>query len=200
MATAKKTTAKKNAPKAGTKGAAARKTKTTPLGNTRAIDDNSFVPPKRKPKAEAETISFQQALAEAGQTVEDLVPPKDESPLKPAREAGTSNLATTIRNHRKSYAVVTSPTGKKTQNNGDLTAAQLLNIPLAAIAEYCQTKWPGLTYANLNPGHQRMCYGNRIRGLVKAGDQDTLLWLEASQPSDENSEVRIIKTADEAAE
>lgn len=182
MATAKKTPAKKNAPKAGTKGAAARKGKTTPLGNTRAVDDN-YVAPKasRKPKPAEEPISFQQALEEAGQTVEDLAPTPEDSPLKPARAPGTSNLATTIKNHRSGYQVALAPNGKKTQNCGDAVAAALLHITLPQMKAFVQTKLPGLEYDRLNPGHQRMCYGNRIRGWAKAGDQDTLLWLETAQ-------------------
>lgn len=181
MATAKKTAAKKT-------GRAAPKAKTTPLGNTRAIDD-SYVAPKRKPKPAEEVISFQQALEEAGQTVEDLTPTPEDSPLKSARAPGTSNLATTIKNHRKGYNVALAPNGKKTQNCGDAVAAALLNITLPQMKAFVQTKLPGLEYDRLNPGHQRMCYGNRIRGWAKANDPDTLLWLETAQAPKNDEDV-----------
>lgn len=181
--TAKKTPAAKKTPKAGTKGAAARTAKKTPLGNTRAIDDN-FVAPKASRKPKPEVVTFEQALAEAGQTIEDLTPAPEDRPTRPAREAGSSNLATTIRNHRNQYHVALAPNGKKTQNCGDGVAKALLNVSLAKMAEFVAGKVPGVNYDHLNPGHQRMCYGNRIRGWAKAGDQDTLLWLAAAQPSD----------------
>ena len=185
MATKTTTPKTKNAVKAGTKGAASRKKTTTPLGNTRAIDDNSFAAPKRKPKPAAEVVSFQQALEEAGQTIEDLRVPAEAD--RPTRPAGSSNLATTIRAHRGQYHVALAPNGKKTQNCGDAVAAALLRIPLASMKAFVGTKLPGLEYDRLNPGHQRMCYGNRIRAWAKQGDQDTLLWLETAQerPSEE---------------
>lgn len=169
MATAKKTPAKKT-------GRAAPKAKTTPLGNTRAIDDN-YVAPKRKPKPVEEVVTFQQALEEAGQTVEDLTPTPEESPLKSARAPGTSNLATTIKNHRKGYHVALAPNGKKTQNCGDFVAAALLHATLADMKAFVQSRMPGVEYDRLNPGHQRMCYGNRIRAWAKANEEGTMMWL-----------------------
>lgn len=192
MAT-KKTTSKTI--KAGTKGAAARKKTTTPLGNTRVVDDNSFVAPKRKPKPEA--ISFQQALEEAGQTMEDLIHVEPAEGDKPTRPVGSSNLANTIRAHRNSYTVALAPNGKKTQNCGDTTAMALLNVTLDQMKAFVQTKLPGLEYDRLNPGHQRMCYGNRIRAWVKQNDQDTLLWLETAQVDQPGQAVNLQSEADE---
>lgn len=169
-------TALKTAPKTG-KGSAARKPKKTPGGLTPVLDDNSFVAPKLKPKTE-KVVTLAEALAEAGQTMDDLIPPPEERPTRPA---GSSNLATTIRNHRNQYAVALAPNGKKTQNCGDAVASALLRIPLAAMAEYVAAKLPGARYDHLNPGHQRMCLGNRIRAWAKQGDQNTLIWLETAQ-------------------
>lgn len=169
-------TAPKTAPKTG-KGSAARKPKKTPGGLTPVLDDNSFVAPKLKPKTE-KVVTLAEALAEAGQTMDDLIPPPEERPTRPA---GSSSLATTIRNHRNQYAVALAPNGKKTQNCGDAVAAALLRIPLAAMAEYVAAKLPGVRYDHLNPGHQRMCLGNRIRAWAKQNDQNTLVWLETAQ-------------------
>lgn len=175
MTTKNATPKTKNAVKAGTKGAAARKKNTTPLGNTRAIDDNSFVAPKRKPKPAAEVVSFQQALEEAGQTIEDLqVPPEADRPTRPA---GSSNLATTIRAHRGQYHVALAPNGKKTQNCGDFVAAALLQTTLADMKAFVQSRMAGLNYDHLNPGHQRMCYGNRIRAWAKQNEEGAMNWL-----------------------
>lgn len=161
--------------------ATARKTKATAAKNPtakRAIDDN-YVPPKaRKPKVEVVTLA--EALEEAGQTIEELLqtPPEDDRPTKPA---GTSNLATTIRAYRSQYATVAAPNGRKTQNNGDAIAQALLRIKPEAMAAFIKTKFPGVSYAHLNPGQQRMNMGNRIRTLAKKQDADTLLWLEQAQ-------------------
>lgn len=159
----------------------ARKTKNTAAKNPtakRAIDDNFVAPRARKQKTEV--VSLAEALEEAGQSIEELLqtPPEDDRPTKPA---GTSNLATTIRAYRKQYATATAPNGRKTQNNGDSIATALLRITPEAMAAFIQTKFPGLSYAHLNPGQQRMNMGNRIRTLAKKGDADTLLWLEQAQ-------------------
>ena len=90
MTTKNATPKTKNAVKAGTKGAAARKKTATPLGNTRAIDDNSFAAPKRKPKPEEKVYTLAEALAESGETIEELTAPREED--KPTRPAGRSNL------------------------------------------------------------------------------------------------------------
>lgn len=173
--TARKAAAK-TTPKTG-KGSAARKPKKTPGGLTPVLDDNSFVAPKLKPKTE-KVVTLAEALAESGQTMDDLIPPPEE---RPTRTTGSSNLATTIRNHRNQYAIALAPNGKKTQNCGDAVAAALLRIPLAAMAEHVAAKLPGVRYDHLNPGHQRMCLGNRIRAWAKQNDQNTLLWLETAQ-------------------
>lgn len=163
-------------PKTG-KGAASRKRNTTPLGNTRAIDD-TFVAPKKKAKTEVVTLA--EALAESGETLEELkAPPADESPVRPA---GTSNLANTIRGRRKSYAVMLHPNGKKTQNAGDEVAILLLSIPLEKLKAFSAVRFDGRTYDHLNPGHARMCIGNLIRAAVKGGDTGVYEWLLAQQP------------------
>lgn len=171
--------------KTGTKGSASRKAPTTPLGNKRAIDDVGVPLPKRKPRDKSQDVTLAEALAEAGQTIEELTAPKAED--RPVRPAGNSNLATTIRNYRKQYAVALTPAGKKTQNNGDAVAQALLHIPLDAMKAFVLGRFPGRTYDHLNPGQQRMCCGNVIRGLVKAGDQTAMLWLETAQVKTEEA-------------
>lgn len=140
----------------------------------RATDDN-YVAPKRKPKAEPTmtlTEVLAQQAAEDGKTVEEvkaeLAAPAADAP-KPERQPGTSNLACTIRNHRQSYAVALHPNGKKTQNNGDAIAQTLLRVPFADLQAFAATRL-GRTYDQLNPGHQRMCIGNLIRGALKRAE------------------------------
>lgn len=161
------------------KGASARKANKTPLGNTRAIDDN-YVAPKRKPKAE-KVVTLAEALAESGESMDDLrTPPEAERPTRPV---GNSNLANTIRTHRKNYAVMLRG-DKKTQNNGDAIAVLLLSIPLEKLKAFSATRFEGKTYDHLNPGHARMCIGNLIRGAAKK-DEAILPELYAMQPKAE---------------
>lgn len=136
-----------------------------------AIDDT---PPPRKPSApKPKPITLAEALAEQaaeeGKTVEqvqaELKAPEPDAP-KAERQPGTSNLASTIRNHRANYQVALHPNGKKTQNNGDLVAQTLLRIPFEDLKAFGQARL-GKTYDTLNPGHQRMCLGNLIRGALK---------------------------------
>lgn len=149
----------------------------------RAIDDN-FVAPKRKPKAEP-TITLAEALAESGQTMDELKAPAVEAMPKPERQPGTSNLATTIRNRRQSYEVALHLNGKKTQNNGDTVARMLLAVPFETLVAFSATRF-GKTYEHLNPGHARMCIGNMIRGALKTEEGPAVTeWLEAQQPKQE---------------
>lgn len=158
-------------------------TKATNPQPKRAVDDN-YAAPKRKPKAEP-TVTLAEALAEAGQTMAELKPSAVEAMPKPERTVGTSNLATTIRNHRSHYAVALHPNGKKTQNNGDPVARMLLAVPFEALVAFSATRF-GKSYDHLNPGHARMCVGNLIRGALKKEEGPAVLeWLEAQQPKDE---------------
>jgi hypothetical protein len=156
-----------------------------------AIDDTSAGLPKaRKQKADvtlAEALAEQ--AAEEGKTVEEVVeelttaePTEAE---KPTRPAGTSNLACTIRQHRKNYAPMLHPNGKKTQNNGDPVAVLLLQIPLATLKNYGGMRFDGRRYDHLNDGHARMCIGNLIRAAFKKGEGDVIEWLLANQPKQE---------------
>ena len=144
----------------------------------RAIDDN-FVAPKRKSKPEVEIKTFAEVLAEAGQTVEDIKAESEalQAEETPAVEEGLddkSNLALTVRKYRDKYQKAVAPSGRKTQNNGDAVARALLRLSLEQVKAFCQAKMSGLQYDNLNPGHQRMCYGNRIRAWYKNGEQDVV--------------------------
>lgn len=142
-----------------------------------AIDD-TFVAPKRKPKAERH-VTLAEALAESGETMEELQaePTAAEAPIRPA---GTSNLASTIRSHRSSYQPMLHPNGKKTQNNGDVVAILLLSIPLGALKVFAAARFER-RYDHLNPGHARMCIGNLIRAAAKK-DPAVVEWLQNAQP------------------
>lgn len=83
-----------------------------------------------------------------------------------AKPIGQSNLAQTIRSHRKSYKTTTRPDGKKTQNNGDEVAAALLGLSFATLRAFSHARF-GKTYEHLNDGHARMCIGNKIRAEYK---------------------------------
>lgn len=157
-----------------------------------AIDDNAPIPaktprkPKEKPVTFAEVVAAQ--AAEDGKTVEEvkaeLAAPEPDAP-KPERQPGTSNLAATIRSHRANYQIALHPNGKKTQNNGDLVATVLLVVPFETLKAYGHSRF-GKTYDTLNPGHQRMCIGNLIRGAIRKPEgADVMAWLEANAPKPE---------------
>lgn len=163
----------KTAPKAATK-------KATNPQPKRAIDDN-FVAPKRKPKAE-KVVTLAEALAEAGQTIEEIATPAADAPApRTERQPGMSNLANTIRSHRANYTVALHPNGKKTQNNGDAVAQALLLVPLDELKAFSASRY-GKTYDHLNPGHARMCIGNLIRGEYRKGDAAVIEWVSARMP------------------
>lgn len=155
-----------------------------------AIDDTTAGLPKaRKQKADvtlAEAIA--QQADEEGKTEEEVkaelhaVPPADERPVRPA---GTSNLACTIRQHRKNYSPMLHPNGKKTQNNGDPVAILLLHVPLPTLKAFSGMRFDGRRYDHLNDGHARMCIGNLIRAAFLKGESDVHEWLMAQQPKAE---------------
>lgn len=148
----------------------------------RAIDDSFVAPKSRKKKADktfAEVLAEQ--AAEEGKTTEEVVEELTAPPApaeRPTREAGMSNLATTIRSHRNNYTVALHPNGKKTQNNGDPVAQALLLVPFADLKAFAHGAF-GKTYDNLNPGHARMCIGNLIRGAYRKGEANVVEWLDA---------------------
>lgn len=147
----------------------------------RAIDDNYVAPKKRGKKADktfAEVLAEQ--AAEDGVSAEEVVEQLTAPPApaeRPTREAGMSNLATTIRSHRANYTVALHPNGKKTQNNGDPIAQALLLVSLADLKAFAHGAF-GKTYDQLNPGHARMCIGNLIRGALRKGDANVVAWFE----------------------
>lgn len=156
---------------------------------TKTVTEDTFVAPKQKPVTHvtlAEAIA-EQADAE-GKTEEEVraelaAPSADEAPVRPV---GTSNLACTIRQHRKNYAPMLHPNGKKTQNNGDPVAVLLLPVPLDALKAYGATRFGGRRYDHLNDGHARMCLGNLIRAAFVKGEADVAEWLMAQQPKAED--------------
>lgn len=162
----------------------ARKTTKTPAtkaARAKTVLEDNFVAPKRKPKAER-AVTLAEALAESGQTMAELTAPATDAP-KAERTIGQSNLACTIRRHRKGYTVALRG-DKKTQNNGDAIATMLLPVPFEALQAFSATRF-GKSYDHLNPGHARMCIGNLMRGAVSKGEADVLEWLTAQQPKAE---------------
>ena len=67
-----------------------------------------------------------------------------------------------------------SASGRKSLDNGDVIAADLrgktLEHTYKVAAKYLKESVSTLTakYQHLNPGQQRMCLGNRLRGALKA--------------------------------
>lgn len=136
-------------------------------------------------------FTLEEALAESGETLEELVPPPAEAPEAKVRTIGISNLALTIKNHRHRYTTVLHPNGKKTQNNGDPVAKALLNVPLAELKDIGSMWFPdakgGGRYDHLNDGHARMCIGNLIRAGWKKGDAGIVMWVASRAPEGEDT-------------
>ncbi len=116
-------------------------------------------------------VSFAEALAESGQTVDEL---RDSLPV---REPGSSNLAQTIRAHRSNYRTRTRPDGKATQDNGDVVATALLWATLDELKDFSALRFDGKRYDHLNAGHARMCVGNLLRAQAAKGDTGVLEFL-----------------------
>lgn len=165
----------------------------TPKGKTapKTAADDTFVAPKisRKPQPKHTTLAeaIAEQAAEEGKDVEEvreelLAPTEAESPVRPA---GTSNLACTIRSHRKNYVVMLRG-DKKTQNNGDTVAQHLLPLSLDTLKAIAATTF-GKSYDHLNPGHARMCIGNLIRGELKKNPAFIEV-LQLAQPKAESAE------------
>lgn len=162
----------------------ARKTpaKDRPTTNQKlAIHDNSSLPKLKKDTSQ--TVTLQEALAESGESMEDLKAPEPgDSPL--VKELSTSNLAVTIRQHRHKYVTTIGRNDKKTQSCNDYVAKTLLRIPFEELMRFVYLRVADGKYDALNAGHQRMCAGNLVRAWWKKGDEDTLSWLAAHQPDD----------------
>lgn len=152
----------------------------------------------RKTPAQTPAQAPAQTPAEATPTptpeVDEVAEPtaEPEPDARPVKPVGTSNLACTIRQHRKRYSVALAPSGKKTANNGDDVARILLATPLSALSAFVMARF-GKRYDHLNTGHERMCCGNLVRAFAKKGDTEVLDWLAANDP-------RNATPADEAEE
>jgi len=157
------------------------KSKFANAGPKTVMEDN-FVAPKRRRNSE-ERVTLQEALADSGETIEELkAPDPADAPIQ--KEEGQSNLAQTIKQHRHKYVTMIGRNDKKTQNKGDYVAKALLLIPFEELMRFVYLRVPAGKYDKLNPGHQRMCAGNLVRAWWKKGDEPTLAWLAASLPAD----------------
>jgi len=147
--------------------------------------------PTNTTEAAAEHTTFQQALAESGETIEELQAPADEAPAKKERKVGTSNLATTISRFRHTYQPAIGLGGKATANNGDFVAKALLLVPLVELRAFVLVAF-GKDYSERNPGHERMCAGNVVRAAAKKGDTRVLtqlaIWATPAASEDDSAE------------
>jgi hypothetical protein len=146
--------------------------------------------------AEFEAFTMEEALADSGQTMEDLK--VEDAPAKQPRPVGTSNLASTMASRRSGYAVALAPNGKKTQNAGDEVAKLLLLVPFPALVTFGVAFLGGQAYEHLNPGHARMCIGNKVRAAYRKGDAHVIEWLNSFVTNPEE-ETRFTESEEEAA-
>lgn len=140
-----------------------------------------------------ETVTLQEALEASGQTMEDLK--VEDAPAKQPRAGGSSNLALTMAGRRKGYSVALAPNGKKTQNAGDDVAKLLLLVPFPALVAFGVSHLGGQAYEHLNPGHARMCIGNKVRAAHRKGDALVIEWLNSFVPANPEDETRFEEVA-----
>jgi hypothetical protein len=127
-----------------------------------------------------ETVTLEQALEASGQTMEDLM--IEDAPAKQPRAGGSSNLALTMAGRRNGYSVALAPNGKKTQNAGDEVAKLLLLVPFPQLVAFGVAALGGQAYEHLNPGHARMCIGNKVRAAYRKGEVHVVEWLNSFVP------------------
>ena len=139
--------------------------------------------PRSAPAADLSAIAEQVALPPppAEIVIDEITEQEDHSEpsedAKPTRQVGMSNLAQTIRSHRKNYVPALHPvSGKKTMHNDDFVAHTLMRVPLPVLEAFVYGTF-GKSYEKLNPGHRRMCCGNIIRAEFKKDNPIVAEWL-----------------------
>jgi len=89
-------------------------------------------------------------------------------------------MSSALNKARKYYDTYARPTGKKSMDNGDEIATLLRSakdmqetckIAADILSKATEDIWDAIEllqrYSHLNPGHQRMCVGNLVRGKIK---------------------------------
>lgn len=105
-----------------------------------------------------------------GKTKIELVEAPKVSKPKKTKEDGDDTKHGLARAADYDYQPCVAASGKKSKDNNDAVAQELrgqtLDFAYTRAAEYLQVAEDALRaqYSHLNPGQQRMCLGNRIRG------------------------------------
>jgi hypothetical protein len=138
--------------------------------------------PKRKgdtKKNAGDIVSGVDTLAEI--LAEELADPETDPETDPEEgEKHHSEMSSALNKARRQYDTYVRPTGKKSVDNGDEVAALLRSakdmqeackIAADILSKATEDIWDAIEllqrYSHLNPGHQRMCIGNLVRGKVK---------------------------------
>lgn len=95
----------------------------------------------------------------------------------PSVDEEQQSLSSQIRKYRNRYkrAHITK-SGERSVSNGDPVAIALQGLDPEEVCELADELFSqpegfhDTKYSGLNPGHRRMCAGNRIRAAVKRGD------------------------------
>lgn len=107
-----------------------------------------------------EAVEYSEAILAAEEPVE-------------GEEDGKEEPLSRIKKYVKNYETVLASSGKKSKDSGDRVAVELRGLTLDAVyglvagALYMQTDELITKYCHLNEGQQRMCLGNRLRGLYR---------------------------------
>lgn len=114
----------------------------------------------KAPERPTEAVEYSEAILAAEESVE-------------GEEDGKEEPLSRIKKYVKNYETVLASSGKKSKDSGDRVAVELRGLTLdavyGAVATALDTDVETLVakYQHLNEGQQRMCLGNRLRGLYR---------------------------------
>lgn len=114
----------------------------------------------KAPERPTEAVEYSEAILAAEESDE-------------GEEDGKEEPLSRIKKYVKNYETVLASSGKKSKDSGDRVAVELRGLTLDAVygvvATALDTDVETLIakYCHLNEGQQRMCLGNRLRGLYR---------------------------------
>ena len=114
----------------------------------------------KAPERPTEAVEYSKAILAAEESDE-------------GEEDGKEEPLSRIKKYVKNYETVLASSGKKSKDSGDRVAVELRGLTLdavyGAVATALDTDVETLIakYCHLNEGQQRMCLGNRLRGLYR---------------------------------
>lgn len=131
-------------------------------------------PTGKAPERPTEAVEYSEAISVAEEPAE-------------GEEDGKEEPLSRIKKYVKNYETVLASSGKKSKDSGDRVAVELRGLTLDAVygvvATALDTDVEALVakYCHLNEGQQRMCLGNRLRGLYRRQEAEAEAAAEAGE-------------------